>query len=481
LPAISFPKYLCSLAEIMSMWIGISIFGEGKRIIDLFSAIIRSRIKQETKAGYYKRILKYIHLLFLALCLSLSLLLTYNTFLQYFNYEYIVHVSSDVQLIFPSIMIEHRTFPLLTFENLFKVTNLEERKRKIEEYFSVSFSVSCQLKQNNQTIISSDHYFSQHNEYYKWDNWNFNKLIIMENGGREKVELMRVKNRTIKRDFKMNIEGKTNININLRLPKLNEKMFSLLKDERHFKISFIQGAIGEQYDINVPPNRHTYVSFKLRSIQLLPSPYSTDCFNYPTEFQSSDQDCYQKCLTRLENERDQCIEIRRGYFTMNDFISKTIDLVDEPCNDKKAASTQSMEIGSDCKLKCKPNCRFNSFDLFTHFDGYKNSLLNDSRVILFPSEKPFIKYIYTPKMDINQLVYDLGGIIALWFGLSAYSIIMKSREIIHSRINQAKIIINNKMEESNFKILQKAKKRKLTSRCKMVVNVRKIAKVRHSI
>ena len=133
-----------------------------------------------------------------------------------------------------------------------------------------------------------------------------------------------------------------------------------------------------------------------------------------------------------------------------------------------------------CQLECKPNCRFDSFDLFTHFED-KNSLLNVSRFILFPNEKPFIKYIYTPKMDIYQLVYDLGGIVALWFGLSAYSIIMKSLKIIHSRINEAKIIINNKMDESNFKILQKAKKRKLTSRRKMVVNVRKIAKVRHSI
>ena len=120
LPAISFTKYLCSLAEIMSMWIGISLFGEGKRIIGLFSDIIRSRIKQETKAGYYKRMLKYIHLLFLALCLSLSSLLTYNTFLQYFNYEYIVRVSSDVQLIFPSIKIQHITIPSLKFKNSFK-------------------------------------------------------------------------------------------------------------------------------------------------------------------------------------------------------------------------------------------------------------------------------------------------------------------------------------------------------------------------
>src|SRR5581483_6649767 len=125
-----------------SMWIGISFFGEGKRILGLFSDIIISRIKQETKAVYYKRMLKYIHLLFLALCLSLSSILTYKAFLQYFNYEYIVRVSSDVKLIFPSIKIEHTATPLLTFKNLFKVTNLEERKRVIEEYLSVSFSVS---------------------------------------------------------------------------------------------------------------------------------------------------------------------------------------------------------------------------------------------------------------------------------------------------------------------------------------------------
>ena len=187
----------------MSMWIGISFFGEGKRILGLFLAIIRLRIKQETKAGYYKRMFKYIHLLFLALCLSLSSMLIYNTFLQYFNYEYIVRVSSDVQLIFPSIKIEHSMeFQSLTFKNFIKVTNLEERKRTIEEYFSVSFSVSCQLKQNNQTIMSCDQYYSQHNEYYNLNDRVFTKLIIMENGGREDVRLMREIDRTTKRNFK---------------------------------------------------------------------------------------------------------------------------------------------------------------------------------------------------------------------------------------------------------------------------------------
>ena len=189
----------------------------------------------------------------------------------------------------------------------------------------------------------------------------------------------------------------------------------------------------------------------------------------------------QKCLVRLENERNECVQFREGYFSMNDFISLTIDLPDEPCNSNlTTVIIKKREIYSDCKLECKPHCRFDSFDLFSHFED-KNNLLNVSRVTLFPSEKPFIKYIYTPKMDIYQLVYDLGGIIGLWFGLSAYSIIMKSREIIHSSINQAKIVINNKMDENNFKILQKAKKRELTSRRFMVDHVRKITKVRHSI
>ena len=128
------------------------------------------------------------------------------------------------------------------------------------------------------------------------------------------------------------------------------------------------------------------------------------------------------------------MELRRGYFTMNDFISNTIDLGDKPCN---LSFSKANLIDSNCKLECKPNCQFDSFDLFTHFE-YTNNLLNVSRFILFLSEKPFIKYIYTPKIDIHQLVYDVGGIIALWFGLSAYSIIIKSLKIVHSRINEAK-------------------------------------------
>ena len=50
---------------------------------------------------------------------------------------------------------------------------------------------------------------------------------------------------------------------------------------------------------------------------------------------------------------------------------------------------------------------------------------------LSPREKPFIKYIYSPKMDIDELVYNIGGILGLWFGLSIYHIlILKNKNIL---------------------------------------------------
>src|SRR5581483_2617244 len=58
---------------------------------------------------------------------------------------------------------------------------------------------------------------------------------------------------------------------------------------------------------------------------------------------------------------------------------------------------------------------------------------------VFPSERPFLCYIYTPKMDIYQLVYDLGGIIGLWFGLSAYSILIDISFALYHQIMRTNI------------------------------------------
>jgi len=54
--------------------------------------------------------------------------------------------------------------------------------------------------------------------------------------------------------------------------------------------------------------------------------------------------------------------------------------------------------------------------------GYYWNKGNQSIVKIFPSEKQYIKYIYSQKMDFDQLIYQIGGIIGLWFGYSALSL-----------------------------------------------------------
>jgi hypothetical protein len=39
------------------------------------------------------------------------------------------------------------------------------------------------------------------------------------------------------------------------------------------------------------------------------------------------------------------------------------------------------------------------------------------KINLFPLNRPHVRYTETMQTDINHLIYTLGGIIGLWFGL----------------------------------------------------------------
>src|SRR5437879_442235 len=55
---------------------------------------------------------------------------------------------------------------------------------------------------------------------------------------------------------------------------------------------------------------------------------------------------------------------------------------------------------------------------------YKYNPLKYIIIKIIPKEMPNIQYIYTPKNDIYQLIYNLGGIACLWFGISGKSILL---------------------------------------------------------
>ncbi len=68
--------------------------------------------------------------------------------------------------------------------------------------------------------------------------------------------------------------------------------------------------------------------------------------------------------------------------------------------------------------ECISHCQDISFSYFSK--KFKSRFQNKSIVNILPSEKISMRYIFTLKSDAN-LIYNLGGIACLWFGLSAYS------------------------------------------------------------
>ena len=284
LPEITFISYLCSIGGIMSMWIGISVMSEGRRIFNMFLAI-KIKLSKSSDSEHYTN--KYIPMLYIVICIIISSLQTYDTFSQFFNYEYIIRLSSDIKLQFPSIQLFQRTN--IDLHNLYKdlnATNQEGRKILIEDIFRRIIRIDCQILQNKQSIPCDQYY--HYDEYYNLDgdhlNGNINRFTLMQSIARRINESNQTNN------LQLNIEDKPRIEFDINYYSYYNS-FTM--------IQFIEGDIGDGLMI-LAENGYRYdISFTQRSIELLPSPYSTDCLKYPTDAYISEHACYKECISRL--------------------------------------------------------------------------------------------------------------------------------------------------------------------------------------
>jgi hypothetical protein len=108
-----------------------------------------------------------------------------------------------------------------------------------------------------------------------------------------------------------------------------------------------------------------------------------------------------------DNKTFGCVSI--SYVTYY-FLKKGYKL----CNSLEVNS-KALIISNHCKKICKPKCNFVNF--VTKFDFSKHDS-NKTVVEVIPKKLPRIAYTETLKTDFNRLVYDCGGILGLWFGLS---------------------------------------------------------------
>ena len=66
---------------------------------------------------------------------------TYDTFIKYFSYEYIIRISSDIKLIYPALKYEIKSNDRTIDHQLFNERVETERRIMIDEHFKKAVKI----------------------------------------------------------------------------------------------------------------------------------------------------------------------------------------------------------------------------------------------------------------------------------------------------------------------------------------------------
>lgn len=132
-------------------------------------------------------------------------------------------------------------------------------------------------------------------------------------------------------------------------------------------------------------------------------------------------DCRNDCTLSLINMTYGCLDfpIINHIFGIYIDIERHLSTMGyKICSTKISFNTTfESKVRKKCIKRC-PECQYLLFQ--TNFLPKKDLVENKTvnRIEIIPDNSPHVKYIETLQIDFNQLIYTLGGIIGLWFGLS---------------------------------------------------------------
>jgi hypothetical protein len=129
--------------------------------------------------------------------------------------------------------------------------------------------------------------------------------------------------------------------------------------------------------------------------------------------------CFFDCLYKNLNQTYGCLPITNTLLYLEfrlHFISRGYRTCDIDMN----FTTEEL-LSKECDELCIPECESVYYNTMVTTQEFKKR--NTGTVVeIFPIKYPHFVYIETLNMDFNQLIYNCGGILALWFGLSPLSI-----------------------------------------------------------
>ena len=180
--------------------------------------------------------------------------------------------------------------------------------------------------------------------------------------------------------------------------------------------------------INLSKSFEYTFTYAVQSYQLLESPYSTDCNNYreTTTFLSREE-CVRKC--RIRESLSKC-----------GVISYETDVIRGEPNVRFSGKPEEEECIERLYLKkyCYDMCPKDDclIDHYKQIEIAKYGAINQDEmtVAIFFSSEPETSYHHKPSVPLIEFLCYLASTIALWFGVSMFSIIFYLKSINFEKI-----------------------------------------------
>jgi hypothetical protein len=450
-PKMVFIEYLSSIGGLMSMWFGISLFQLIRFVCEKMLNICKKyfqnislTISISTRLSHFIKIFNLRNMNFIIILVYGSIMLCQLTDMinSYFKYEVITRVQSLHTKLNPKVTIGYAPlyinidklyliYPEFKKENELLVEDSLKR-RNMWKYFekliaelrfeelqqinnAKNFIKSCKLSRNSQTIDCSN---------------SRNGLQILGNDYPAFIfnPIFNNNSKSLYEDNICNDQNMDGIELTLNAPGI---AFIYLGDCK----SVHTGS--ELFMIDT--NTISQIGFTSYSLEKSVETLKYGCVKNE---KYSYENCYQNCYFFNCNQTYGCVQ--SFYFLLYmDFEMHFISNGYKICN-HSIKETDEMLFWNKCNKLCPLRCRSLSFRTKFIASEHQKSL-NETILRIFAIKSPHFEYIETLNMNINQLIYNCGGILGLWFGLSPLSIddLVQILKLIQIRLKLRIIGIKN--------------------------------------
>jgi hypothetical protein len=444
LPKINLIEYLCSVGGLISMWLGLSVYDlvimfakESKKLIVLLLVLMKCRLFITAIVKCKQSITLNVNQIFSRITIivfsALMLIQVISIIRIYFDFEVVTRFDVHQTKLIPNVLLSfkyesqnlsllHQIYPQMKqdidqikqFEEINKYTSFERAKNhinfvKIYDYYLLQLLIDNRLTDFHRIMQTKNHIKSC--QIKNFDEIKLKSCTSGVFGIRIDYQGLLFMRKHF--DFSKLVHKNEIEKINFRLNSSIKEIFA------HFHLTLTNPYFNSLVLIN--SNTKTTVSFSTFLTKKL-RPNKIKCISGENQIDFSEDYfnfCLNDCAVDKINQLCGCVSVygvefffNKNYFKNNYKFCNNCSFIYD--------NFEVLLIPKKCAKICKRKCHSLNFDTKIQVSKHFS---NKTILEIIPLKTPRIAYIETWKTDFNQLIYNCGGTLGLWFGITPVKVV----------------------------------------------------------